>query len=74
MFLATFIFVASHLKIHPVVLKGKNCVLFIPYKNGWLAASDLFDMFTQLIKFYYTLYYHVLTVQMFKKCDSSNRQ
>ena len=29
----------------------------IQYKNGWLAASDLFDMFTQSIKFYYTLYY-----------------
>ena len=26
----------------------------IQYKNGWLGASDLFDMFTQLIKFYYT--------------------
>ena len=29
----------------------------IQYKNGWLAASDVFDMFTQSIKFYYTLYY-----------------
>ena len=47
---------------------------WIQYKNGYLAASDLFDMFTQLIKLYYTLYYHVLRVQMFKKCDSSNRQ
>ena len=27
------------------------------YKNGWLAASDLFHVFTQSIKFYYTLYY-----------------
>ena len=25
----------------------------IQYKNDWLAASDLFDMFTQLIKFCY---------------------
>ena len=32
----------------------------IQYKNGWLAASDRFDMFTQSIKFYYTFYYHVL--------------
>ena len=24
----------------------------IQYRNGWLAASDLFDMFTQSIKFY----------------------
>ena len=23
----------------------------IQYKNGWLAASDLFDMFAQSIKF-----------------------
>ena len=29
----------------------------IQYKNGWLAASDLFDIFTQSIKLYYTLYY-----------------
>ena len=30
------------------------------YKNGWLADSDLFDMFTQSIKFYYnsiSMYY-----------------
>ena len=46
----------------------------VKYKIGWLAASDLFYMFTQSIKCYYTLYYHVLTVQMFEKCDSSNRQ
>ena len=26
--------------------------LSIQYRNGWLAASDLFDMFTQSIKFY----------------------
>ena len=31
----------------------------IQYKNGWLAASDLFEMFTQSIKFYYVLYYHI---------------
>ena len=24
----------------------------IQYRNSWLAASDLFHMFTQLIKFY----------------------
>ena len=24
----------------------------IQYRNGWLAAPDLFDMFTQSIKFY----------------------
>ena len=32
-------------------------LFFIQYKNGWLAASDLSDVFTQSIKFYYTLYY-----------------
>ena len=24
----------------------------IQYKNGWLAASDQFDMFTQSVKFF----------------------
>ena len=32
-------------------------LFFIQYKNGWLDASDLSDVFTQSIKFYYTLYY-----------------
>ena len=34
------------------ILTGKNLVLFysIGYKNGWLAASDLFYMFTLSIK------------------------
>ena len=35
-------------------------------------AGYLFDMFTQSIKVYYTLYYQVLRVQMFEKGDSSN--
>ena len=37
------------------------------YKNGCLAASDLFHMIKQSIKFY-TFYYHVLksTVNMVK--------
>ena len=37
-------------------------------------TSDLFNMFTKSIKFYYTFHYHILRVQMFEKCDSSNRQ
>ena len=53
---------------------GKTVFYSIKYKNGWFAASDLFDMFTQSTKFYYTLYYHVLRVQMLEKCDSSNGQ
>ena len=45
----------------------------IQYNNAWLAAFDIFDMFTQSIKFYYTFHYHVLIKeQMFEKCDSSN--
>ena len=56
------------------ILTGKNCVLFNSVQNGWLAASDLFNMFTPPIKFYYTFYYHLLRIQMFKKCDSANRQ
>ena len=56
------------------ILTGKNCVLFNSVQNGWLAASDLFDMFTQSIKFYCTFYYHLLKIQIFKKCDSANRQ
>ena len=43
----------------------------IQYRNTWLAASDFFDMFTQSIKFYI---YILLSVQMFEKYDSSNRQ
>ena len=46
----------------------------IQYKNDWLAASGLFDMFKQAIKFYYTFHQHIIRVQMFEKCDSSNRQ
>ena len=41
----------------------------IQYKDGWLAASDLFDMFRQLIKFYYTFHFHVSRVQVSEKCD-----
>ena len=49
--------------------------LFYPikYKSGVLAASNLFHKFTQSSKFY-TFHYYVLRVQMFEKCDSSNRQ
>ena len=56
------------------ILTGKNCVLFNSVENVWLVASDLFHMFTQSIKVYYTFHYYVLRVQMFEKFDSSNRQ
>ena len=56
------------------ILKWKNCFIN-KNKNGWLAASDLFDMFTQSIKFYYIyIPLSCIGVQMFEKCDSSNRQ
>ena len=53
--------------------REKMCFTQFSTKNGCLAASDLFNMFTQSVKFY-TFHYHVLRVQMFEKCDSSNRQ
>ena len=46
----------------------------VQYKNSWLAASDLSDMFTQSIKFHYIFRYHVLRTEMFEKRDSSNTQ
>ena len=39
--------------------QGKTMFYSAQCKNGWLAASDLFDMFIQWIKFYYTFYYYV---------------
>ena len=56
------------------ILAGESCVLFNSgTKNGCLAASDLFHMFTQSTKFN-TFHIHALRLQMFEKCDSSNRQ
>ena len=60
--------------IENLTILKRSCVLFNSDKNGWLAAFDLLDIFTQSIKFHYTFHYHVLRVQMFEKCDSSNRQ
>ena len=53
--------------------REKLCFTQFSIRNGWLAASDLFRIFTQSIKIY-TFHYHVLKVQMFKKCGSSNGQ
>ena len=36
--------------------REKLCFIQLSTRNGWLATSGLFDMFTQSIKFYYTLY------------------
>ena len=38
------------------ILTGKKCVLFNSVQECFV-ASDLFDMFTQSIKFYYTFYH-----------------
>ena len=43
----------------------------IQYKNGCLAASHLFHMLTQAIKFY-TFHYHILREQMFQKVSGKN--
>ena len=48
------------------ILTGKTVLYSVQYKNGWLAASDHFHMFTQSVKFYYTFYYHVLRVLILK--------
>ena len=56
-----------------MILQGKTAFYSIYYKNDWLAAFDLFGMFTQSVKFCYTFHCHVLRVQMFEKCDSSKR-
>ena len=39
------------------ILTGITVFYSVQYKNDWLAASDLFHVFTQSIKFYCTLYY-----------------
>ena len=43
----------------------------IQYRNGWLAASDLFDMFTQSIKFY-TFYYQYRCLKNIHQIDSKH--
>ena len=44
------------------ILTGKTMYYSIQYKNGYLAASDFLNTFTQSIKFHYTFHYHVLTM------------
>ena len=52
--------VFENVKNHWRYSQGKTVFHSIQYKNGWLAASDPFDMFTQSIKPYYTFYYLLL--------------
>ena len=35
------------------ILTGKTEFFSVQFKNDWLAASDLFDVYTQSITFYY---------------------
>ena len=51
-------FVLTNNIIHINDTQGKNLFSPIRYKNGCLAASGLFQVFTQSIKFC-TLYYYI---------------
>ena len=44
----------------------------IQYRNGWLAASDLFHMFTQSIKFYTFHYQYKCLENVIHPIDSAN--
>ena len=44
----------------------------VQYKNSWLAASDLFDMFTQSIKFYTFHYQYRCLKNVIHQIDSKN--
>ena len=44
----------------------------IQYRNGWLAASNLFDMFTQSIKFYTFHYQYRCLKNVIHQIDSKN--
>ena len=50
-----------------------NSVQEWPSWNGWLAASDLFDMFTQSIKFYTFHYQYRCLKNVIHQIDSKNR-
>ena len=44
----------------------------IQYSNGWLATSELFDIFTQLVKFY-TFHYQCRCLKnVIHQTDSKN--
>ena len=44
----------------------------IQYRNGWLAASDLFEMFTQSIKLYTFHYQYRCLKNVSHQIDSKN--
>ena len=55
----TKVFYESYKKCLMIKIKQEKLFYSIQYKNGCLAASDLFHIFTQTIKFY-RFYYHIL--------------
>ena len=44
----------------------------IQYMNRWLAASDLFHMFTQSLKFYLSNYHYRCSKNVIHQIDSKN--
>ena len=44
----------------------------IQYRKDWLAASDLFGMFTQLIKFYRFHYQYICLKNVIHQIDNKN--
>ena len=44
----------------------------IQYRNGWLTVSDLFDMFTQSVKFYTFRYQYGCLKNVIHQIDSKN--
>ena len=53
------------------ILTGKDWC-FTQFSNGWLAASDLFDMFTQSVKFYTFHYQYRCLKNVIHQIDSKN--
>ena len=44
----------------------------IQYRNGWLAASDLFDIFAQSVKFYTSHYQYRCWKNVIHQIDNKN--
>ena len=54
------------------ILTGKDWCSLNSVQDGWLAASDLFDMFTQSIKFYTFHYQYRCLKNVIHQIDSKN--
>ena len=61
-------------EIYPLNETHKERLVFhtVQYWNGWLAASDLFHMFTQSIKFYTFHYQYRCLKNVIHQIDSKN--